>query len=477
MIGHRLGDVQEMLEELGGDVLIHLVVARQLQRDPHQVEAVHRHPGGTVGLVDVAARRQRCAAVEDPDVVEAEKPALKDVAALGVLAVHPPGEVEHELVEDPLEEGNVPLVAPALAVDLEHPPRRPGVDRRVHVTEGPFVRRKLAVGMHVPLSSEQHELVLRELRVDQRERNAMEGEIPGGVPGILPAVRHRDDISIVQVLPLRVASAPPARRRRRLPRVAGEPLRDVVIEELLAPYHPREGLPLHHPRVGVRKLLLQLAVELVRFAGPELQQPVEVGEQRAGMTRGESHPDRAGAARGDHDLVPRPRLGSLLRRIHRLGATAHDPLVESILGVHRPAGMTEEPGGIGLVLGKEQPRTPLDAPAEVPQRRVGRQHRTALGTELRPDGVRAPRPGIPVPELGDQMQRRRLGAAIVGGDPEQDVVAGCLGVLDDHVEVAVVVEGPGVDQLVLRLTHAPRGVLVEPASRTERRTADTCTAS
>ena len=43
-------------------------------------------------------------AVEDADVVEAEEAALEDVAALGVLAVHPPGEVEQQLLEDALEE-------------------------------------------------------------------------------------------------------------------------------------------------------------------------------------------------------------------------------------------------------------------------------------------------------------------------------------------------------------------------------------
>ena len=50
-VGHRLGDVQEVLEELGGDVLVDRVVQRQLQGDAHQVEAVHRHPAGAVGLV------------------------------------------------------------------------------------------------------------------------------------------------------------------------------------------------------------------------------------------------------------------------------------------------------------------------------------------------------------------------------------------------------------------------------------------
>ena len=103
-VGHRLGDVEEVLEELGRDVLVGVVVLGELERDPHQVQAVHRHPGGAVGLVDEAAGRQRRRAVEHADVVEPEEAALEDVAALGVLAVHPPGEVQHQLVEDALEE-------------------------------------------------------------------------------------------------------------------------------------------------------------------------------------------------------------------------------------------------------------------------------------------------------------------------------------------------------------------------------------
>ena len=62
----------------------------------------------------MAAGGQRCAAVEDADVVEAEEAALEDVVAVGVLAVDPPGEVEQQLVEDALQEGAVALPVIAL---------------------------------------------------------------------------------------------------------------------------------------------------------------------------------------------------------------------------------------------------------------------------------------------------------------------------------------------------------------------------
>src|SRR5207249_6595514 len=94
----------------------------------------------------------------DAEVVEAEEAALKDIAALRVLAVHPPGEVEHQLVENALEEFAVSLAAPLL-LDLIDTPRRPGHHRRGHVAEGPFIGRNLPVRVHVPLA--QQELALR----------------------------------------------------------------------------------------------------------------------------------------------------------------------------------------------------------------------------------------------------------------------------------------------------------------------------
>src|SRR4030095_16542034 len=86
---------------------MHLVVPREFERDAHEVERIHRHPRGAIGLVDEAARGQRSAAVEAADVVEAEEAALKNIPALCVLPVHPPSEVEHELVENAFEEGEV----------------------------------------------------------------------------------------------------------------------------------------------------------------------------------------------------------------------------------------------------------------------------------------------------------------------------------------------------------------------------------
>src|SRR5204863_2456591 len=98
-----------------------------------------RHPGGAVRLVHVAAIRQFCVAVEYADVVEPEKPALENIPPLDVLAVDPPGEIEHQLVEDTFEKIPIALAAAVLAVDFIDTPCRPGMHRRVDVAECPFI--------------------------------------------------------------------------------------------------------------------------------------------------------------------------------------------------------------------------------------------------------------------------------------------------------------------------------------------------
>ena len=53
------------------------------------------------------AGRQRRAAVEDADVVQPEKPARENVASLGILAVDPPVEIQHQSLEGALQEAQV----------------------------------------------------------------------------------------------------------------------------------------------------------------------------------------------------------------------------------------------------------------------------------------------------------------------------------------------------------------------------------
>src|ERR1700721_4343851 len=91
---HGVGNVDEVLPEFAGDVFVRGILRGELHGDGQQVQCVHGHPTGAVGLLDVAAGGQRVAAVEDSNIIEAEKTALKNVHAVGVFAVDPPGEIQ-----------------------------------------------------------------------------------------------------------------------------------------------------------------------------------------------------------------------------------------------------------------------------------------------------------------------------------------------------------------------------------------------
>src|SRR5579863_7752956 len=106
----------------------------------------------------MAPRRKRRGTVENPDVVQAEKTALKNVHAVGVFAIHPPCEIEQEFVEDFFEEAAVSNAAYA-PFDFVNAPGGPCMDGWIDVTESPLVSRQLPVGMHVPFAKKQNDLL------------------------------------------------------------------------------------------------------------------------------------------------------------------------------------------------------------------------------------------------------------------------------------------------------------------------------
>ena len=108
---HGGANPQEVLGKLEHEVVVAGVMGRELDRDLEHVLAEHRHPGGAVGLLEVAAGGQLGAAVEDANVVEAEEAPLEHALPQAVLAIHPPREVDEELAECALEELDVPLAA------------------------------------------------------------------------------------------------------------------------------------------------------------------------------------------------------------------------------------------------------------------------------------------------------------------------------------------------------------------------------
>src|SRR5260370_26564951 len=105
----------------------------------------------------MATGRKGAAAVESPDIVGPKKAPLKHIFSGRVLAVQPPGEVQQQLLKTLFEKGQVRPAALRSFGAIQRK-NRPGVDRRVHITEVPLVGWQLAVRMQI--EAVQHQLQL-----------------------------------------------------------------------------------------------------------------------------------------------------------------------------------------------------------------------------------------------------------------------------------------------------------------------------
>ena len=121
---------------------------RELESDLEHVLAEQGHPGGAVGLLQMASGGQWRAAVENADIVEPEKPALEEASAKPVLAVHPPAEIRRQPAEHPLQKIEIGLAAHRLLHAVEKD-RCPGLYRRIDVAEIPLIGRDLPGRMQV----------------------------------------------------------------------------------------------------------------------------------------------------------------------------------------------------------------------------------------------------------------------------------------------------------------------------------------
>ena len=148
----------------------------------------------------------------------------------------------------------MPVALAARPRHFVHAPRRPRVHRRIHIAKREFVGGNLAVRVHVPFAQKQNELLLREMRIDFRERDHVECKVPRRKPRIFPLIRHRDDVAVEKMRPFSIAAEVSLRRRRWLRRIARQPFANDVIVELFAPKQPG----------------ITLARDLLRFVDPFL---------------------------------------------------------------------------------------------------------------------------------------------------------------------------------------------------------------
>src|SRR5205823_6919447 len=202
--------------------------------------AVESHPCSAVGLLQKSARWQRLGTIEHADVVEAEESTGKKIISFGVFPVHPPGKVEHQFLKCAFEKREVSLAA--WSGHFVNAPHCPGMNRWIDVAKRKLIGRNLAVRVHVPFAQEKIELLFGEMRIDLREWDHVEREVPRRKPRILPLVWHRDDVAIEKVRPFFVPAVESLGRRWRLRRITRQPFANHVVVELFAPKQTRVTL-------------------------------------------------------------------------------------------------------------------------------------------------------------------------------------------------------------------------------------------
>src|SRR5260370_35547933 len=201
-----------MLPEFTGEILVDLIFLGKLDGDDVDVESINRHPACAVSLLEVPTIGQGRVAVKHTDVIETEEASLENVHTLGIFTVDPPGKVQHQFLEDPLQKSAIAL--PSLFFfDFINPECDPGMPGRIHVTKGQSISGNLAIRMYIPLTQHEDQLFLGTVRINQRQCNAMERKVPGGVPGILPLVTHADYVGVIEMDPCFVAPTGPISER------------------------------------------------------------------------------------------------------------------------------------------------------------------------------------------------------------------------------------------------------------------------
>src|ERR1051326_3509076 len=191
----------------------------------------------------------------------------------------------------------------------------------------------------------------------------------------------------------------------------------------------------------------------------------------------QTHLHRGRLAGVDLHAQPAAGLRAAHCRIHRVLVAVDDAAMERLLRKRaaRLRGRAEHARAVRLVVGEEEARAgrQLEAVRAEPRlvQQAGERRRVRVVGEQRAvvrrgdDRLRrvtaVPRPRVAEPELRDEVQRRALAAAVVRRHAHDERVLVRLGDLDLDVEVAVVVERAGVDQLVLRLGRAARAVALD----------------
>ena len=267
--------------------------------------------------------------------------------------------------------------------------------------------------------------------------------------------------------------------RRRLAGIALQPVLDHEVIKLLGPQQPGEGLPLDalarpSERVGAER---RNKTRRLRRCAPRKGRRYREPGAMARCCRSRRMRMTSALARRQIEAVPGAGLGAGLRRIHGVVSPVNHAPMEGVLHEGVCVAAIPQRLRVGVVLREQQRRL------AVQRELIGAQRLLFEMTMASPERSRATDFGAP--GLQDQVLRNhsvgsrcsvaRVGTAIDHGDADQDVVRIRLGVFGENVEVAVLVEDAGVDQLEFRVLAGAAAVDLEQMRDRETRPADICT--
>ena len=159
----------------------------------------------------------------------------------------------------------------------------------------------------------------------------------------------------------------------------------------------------------------------------------------------------------------RRRLGPLLLGVHRPCLAVDDVVVDAVLDIRAAVGDPEDALRVGFIFREQQRHVPCTGEVAFAQSGIaGLDDAHPRGAsdlvQPRPVGLALPGPLVAEPQRRQDVHLGRFRTAVVDGDLDQDILRGRLGVLDEHVKVAVLVEHAGIDQLILEVLPAPAPV-------------------
>ncbi len=254
----------------------------------------------------------------------------------------------------------------------------------------------------------------------------------------------------------------PLGRWRRHRGIALQPVEHGIEIELLAPQEPREGARLHELHVlgktGIQRLVKRRSLGLAIGERPLVAVAKRIGHR--GIRKTKLHlKGRAGLDRG---AVHGCRLGAGVRRIHHILSAVDDVLVKRVLHVGRRVRRVVQPRIIRLVVGEKILLSTLAIEAMgwfLPRIGDDRVIRAEVHLGLR-RAFLSPRPRVAEPQGGEDRQRRGIRPPIDRADTDANILRPRLCVLNIDIEVAALVENPGVDEFILGLL--PRAAPIDP---------------